>query len=903
MANRYRNLIYSTAEYTQAYGGFRGVELNADSLIGSTARLAYAKNMYKDYDGDGAEVIESIPGFRCFAHYGNKINGIYYQRSLSGGEDHIIVHAGGDLMRHPVSDIYSKNAVGVRISGIADTKSFGFEFGRYFYIMDTAKIIRIDGDGKCVTVGESGAMPYIPTTYVSGEAYEQRNMLTRRFIEEFYVVDPREYLFTTGGLSYTVTDQYERYCSVSRPSAEVKGDLYIPAYVNIGGVEYKVVSINNYAFEKNTSLTSVFIPDGITDIGAYAFSGCTGLKTLVMSSTVETIGEYAFSGCSSLELIYMESSVSKIGVNAFYNTAESTVIHYSRTPTELMRIDGYSEIKDKTFMYVSKYERIVLSIPLMGNVEELIKAKVNGEDMLFDYTDDGITIKSVVIEFPSIKDATGIHISIEGKYTPLDADRYLGVSSDTGDTVYEAVIGCRTAEVFDGRIFLSGNPSFPNTVFYTEGAFGDTDGALYVGVYNYFTDGVGSYKVKSMLSVRDMLAVFKEGDDGSGSIFYHKRETVANGPVGTVYPVAYVHCGICSEGGCLSFLDDPVFLARDGLMALNGENINYQRNVVCRSHNVNYSLLKEDLSSASLCEWLGYLAVGINGKVFLADSRATFIHPCGSREYEWFMLEDIGVYSDDHVVYRYSPDGYGDAIAHPTKVSKIADYQDVYSVTDEDGMQYYYVTENGAKYRVIPTEERSGGSFSPASLFISHGKRLFFATENGHICVFNNDMRGVAPDSIKESPDYDDASYTATMGTKLHPLFYSFAGHAPSYVVKTALDNCGIPHLTKSTVKKSLVIKAKSYAPDAIDCSVSVDGCDPVFIGNFPSGEFSFGNFDFGSAPWYTTKYSTVAMPEKQKRWVEKQLLLTSSVFASPISLYSISYRYFIKGKIKNDSR
>ena len=59
MANRYKNLIYSNAEYTQTYGGFKGIELNAASLSTSRARLAYAENMYKDYDGDGADVIEN----------------------------------------------------------------------------------------------------------------------------------------------------------------------------------------------------------------------------------------------------------------------------------------------------------------------------------------------------------------------------------------------------------------------------------------------------------------------------------------------------------------------------------------------------------------------------------------------------------------------------------------------------------------------------------------------------------------------------------------------------------------------------------------------------------------------------------------------------------------------------
>ena len=130
MANRYRNLIYSTAEYTNSYGGFRGVELNAASLVSSRSRLAYAENMYKDYDGDGSEVIESIPGFRCFANYGQTVHAIYYQRSMSGNGDHLIVHVGSRLMRHPVSDINRKSSTGTQIATLENTKSFGFAFGR-----------------------------------------------------------------------------------------------------------------------------------------------------------------------------------------------------------------------------------------------------------------------------------------------------------------------------------------------------------------------------------------------------------------------------------------------------------------------------------------------------------------------------------------------------------------------------------------------------------------------------------------------------------------------------------------------------------------------------------------------------------------------------------------------------
>ena len=337
-------------------------------------------------------------------------------------------------------------------------------------------------------------------------------------------------------------------------------------------------------------------------------------------------------------------------------------------------------------------------------------------------------------------------------------------------------------------------------------------------------------------------------------------------------------------------------------MALNRENINYQRNVVCRSHNVNYALLKEDLSRVSLCEWLGYLVLGIDGKVFLADSRAIFTHPSGSREYEWFYLNGVGAYSGDFGGYMYSFDSYADAIAHPYQGGEPAAYEMVYSATDNDGNTYYYVTAAETKYHVIPTEERYEGTFQPATTFISHDKLLFFTTDDGHVCVFNNDKRGVAPDSIKSLPDYDEEEYAYMMGNRIHPIFYSFAGHAPEYIIKTGLDDCGIPHLTKKTVKKSLVIKTKSYQPDAIECEVKADGNDPLYIGCLPPASLGFEDFNFIYTPWYVSRYTASVLPEHEKSWIEKQLILYSCTYASPISVYSISYRYTIKGKIKNNA-
>lgn len=57
--------------------------------------------------------------------------------------------------------------------------------------------------------------------------------------------------------------------------------------------------IASNAFAK-CALTSVTIPDSVTEIGASAFSGCTSLTSVRISARITSIGDSAFSGCSSL---------------------------------------------------------------------------------------------------------------------------------------------------------------------------------------------------------------------------------------------------------------------------------------------------------------------------------------------------------------------------------------------------------------------------------------------------------------------------------------------------------------------------------------------------------------------------------------------------------------------------
>lgn len=78
-----------------------------------------------------------------------------------------------------------------------------------------------------------------------------------------------------------------------------------------------VTSIGNYAFYGCEYLTSVSIGNSVASIGSYAFYGC-GLTSLTLPNSVINISDRAFSFCSELISIVIGNSVEKIGQSAFY---------------------------------------------------------------------------------------------------------------------------------------------------------------------------------------------------------------------------------------------------------------------------------------------------------------------------------------------------------------------------------------------------------------------------------------------------------------------------------------------------------------------------------------------------------------------------------------------------------
>ena len=82
------------------------------------------------------------------------------------------------------------------------------------------------------------------------------------------------YDFETNGLYYDIISTSELTCKVVSGDNKYSGDVKIPMTVQYKNRDLNVISICTGAFKDCISLTSVDIPNSVTEIGRGTFSDC-----------------------------------------------------------------------------------------------------------------------------------------------------------------------------------------------------------------------------------------------------------------------------------------------------------------------------------------------------------------------------------------------------------------------------------------------------------------------------------------------------------------------------------------------------------------------------------------------------------------------------------------------------
>ena len=190
---------------------------------------------------------------------------------------------------------------------------------------------------------------------------------------------------------------------------------------------------------------------------------------------------------------------------------------------------------------------------------------------------------------------------------------------------------CTLLQVFDNRVFFSGNQDYPNTVWHSS-----LNDPSYCSDLDYYNEGLDLSPVKSMVAGNNALWVFKEPSQANTTVFYHNP--TIDSEYGKIYPSTHssISTGCVATG--INFNDDIGFFSDRGMEAINGD-VTTEQVVAHRSSLIDNKLLNEsNYKNMILEEWEGYLLVIIGNKVYLADSRAMFTNE-NHNEYEWFYWE------------------------------------------------------------------------------------------------------------------------------------------------------------------------------------------------------------------------------------------------------------------------
>ncbi len=200
---------------------------------------------------------------------------------------------------------------------------------------------------------------------------------------------------TVDGITYSVENGEATLISIEGYEIFEDGEVVIPSYITIEGVDYPVTSIASGTADEpifsSDEITKVTIPSTITSIGGYVFYYCDNLTKiyfegeledwlsidfedrwnyssadrtlytlylegkaltdLIIPEGVETISQQTFNGCD-IQSVTFPSTLKEIGKSAFGSCANITEVDLS--DTQVTVIDDYA------FVYCYGIEQVIL---------------------------------------------------------------------------------------------------------------------------------------------------------------------------------------------------------------------------------------------------------------------------------------------------------------------------------------------------------------------------------------------------------------------------------------------------------------------------------------------------------------------------------------------------------------
>ncbi len=463
----------------------------------------------------------------------------------------------------------------------------------------------------------------------------------------------------------------------------------------------------------------------------------------------------------------------------------------------------------------------------------------------------------------------GRSVTVTGNCAAHASGAFLRHTGYTGE-LSAAVTGCTVGCVYDGRLFLSGNPSLPGTVFYSDAE--SPDGGLFFGEGAYFTVGGGAGNVTVCLPVGGyLLTAVNVGSEGQ--ILLHRGESTGKDALPRIYPTVLSASGLPPILSATAYGGDTLLLTEKGVLRVRVDSGDLSLSPVSGKIDL---LLGKKAGQTPVTAVMGdlfWLTYG-DGEVFLLDR-----HIEERGVYAAYRLTGIGAFHGDRPIYEYAaylPSGTPDGLSLKEGAAALAATGETVEVGG-----FLASREGDALYLVKDYGERGGGTFQPATAMGAVGGLLFFGTKRGDLLVFNTDLR------------YADG--------RLPRDAYSFMGHRYRSGLVTRSDNCDAPHIEKNTLRRSAVMKTRLLSARRLTVGVRA-GNQPFTFSDVVTGDlFDFGALDFEELSFLDRTRQTLPLLGAARRYAETQYCFYTEGFCDCFAPLSLTFLYTLGGPIKHE--
>lgn len=391
--------------------------------------------------------------------------------------------------------------------------------------------------------------------------------------------------------------------------------------------------------------------------------------------------------------------------------------------------------------------------------------------------------------------------NVEGYVAPAEGEdnfsiEYVAEAGVSGN----AISKCTVMDIFENRIFYSGNPDFPNTDWHSE-----LNEPTYVSDLSYTEIGLESNPIIGYLRTGSEQAILK-GDGEDSSLYMRYRSEDSEGK--TIFPIRQgsSEIGAVSRHAVCTLLDDPMYLSASGVWAIAQQDISSERALNIRSTRINGKLLEHhNLEDAIMFKWKQNLMLCLSGECYVADAaQKTYANnKTNTFEYEWYYWTNI-----------------------------------------------------------------------PARAAYNFEDILYFGTEDGRICRFNDDMKNSRGE--------------------IEPKAYSDDGEAIVAEWATTFSDDGDFMRLKTMKKKGSGVMLKTYLRSGVKVCIRTDKDFEKEIRDKSAGLFNFEDIDFGDFTFNTSPYLVVPFNAKFKKYKAIQVICRNDKVNQAFGVLGIIRRYVI---------